>query len=309
MAYQVGGLIEASDYNGFVTTSTPNLNFIWSVGSGSSGYGQTAVPVVGVGQLIEASSWANLVSTIAKIAAHTGTTITPITVPAVGDLISYYNVLSSNLSAVNNGKLNAIATGTDITNSATRTASWGQAVGIASVTSTVTVTFPSGDAARYFFNAGGTIRLSFSVTGGSGTPQDLAWQQLGTDLGTLALPAVNSSQTIAGTAFQGFTKIGGGGATPDIYSRQGYYQLTALPQSLFRQFASAGVYSSDYIVVSAQASGATVTFTVQFVDNTGGGTPDLIDSDITVTATARPPSTSVIANTWGTPTVTVTAPA
>ena len=40
MTYSSGSLIEASDYNGFVSgTANANVNDIWSVGSGDKGYG------------------------------------------------------------------------------------------------------------------------------------------------------------------------------------------------------------------------------------------------------------------------------
>jgi len=59
------------------------------------------------------------------------------------------------------------------------------------------------------------------------------------------------------------------------------------------------------------ASGNTVTITVRFSDIESGYVPtgDVVDGNLTVTAAAKPPSTANIANSWGTPTVSVTAPA
>ena len=43
MTYTSGGLIQATDYNGFVsTTSGANVNNVWSTGSGDAGWGQSA---------------------------------------------------------------------------------------------------------------------------------------------------------------------------------------------------------------------------------------------------------------------------
>ena len=39
MTYSSGGLIEAADFNGFVSTGSPNINNIWSTGSTDSGWG------------------------------------------------------------------------------------------------------------------------------------------------------------------------------------------------------------------------------------------------------------------------------
>ena len=45
MAYSQGGLIQATDYNGFVGTATQSgtINYVWSTGNGQFGYGQTAL--------------------------------------------------------------------------------------------------------------------------------------------------------------------------------------------------------------------------------------------------------------------------
>jgi hypothetical protein len=49
MSYTAGGLIEATDYNGFVNTGANNINKVWSTGTGDSGWGQTAISTVSVG--------------------------------------------------------------------------------------------------------------------------------------------------------------------------------------------------------------------------------------------------------------------
>lgn len=309
MTYAVGGLIQAADYNGFVSTATPNLNNIWSTGSGSSGYGQTALASVNPGDIIAAGSWSSLINAIASSAAHQGTSITAITPPTAGNLIQFYSALQNNLNVISAGQLNASSVGTDITQTGSRTGDWGGAIGVTQLNSTVTVTFGNSEQARYFFNAGGTIRISCSRTGLVVTPQDTAWTDLCANIGTLALPAVNTAQTINGTALTGFTKIGGGGSTPDIYVRPGYYQLTSSSQQLFRQLSGTGVYTSDNIEIFASATATSVTFTVRFNDSTEGGSPDTVTGTINVTATARTPSTANLTNTWGTPTVTVSNPA
>ena len=63
MTYTVGGLIQATDYNGFVNTGTPNINAVWSTGTTDSGWGQTAVNTVSVGGTVTATQWASLVNT------------------------------------------------------------------------------------------------------------------------------------------------------------------------------------------------------------------------------------------------------
>lgn len=306
MTYAQGGTIEAADFNTFVSTGSPNLNSFWSIGSSSEGYGQTAISTVSVGSLVEAESWANLINSIASAASHQGTSITSISVPTAASEITYESALSTNLSTVYSNILNATAVATDITSTGTRTADWGTNAGLGEISSTVTVTFPSANQARYFFNAGGSILISCSRTGGDGSAADLSWTTLCDDVATLGLPASSISQTLASASYTGLTKFGGTG-TPDIYVRQGFYNLTSTPFTLFRQFSSSGVYTSDYVYVTYSFSGAVLTITVNFVDSVTATVN--ITGNLSVTAVARPPSDTYITNTWGTAVVSVTAPA
>jgi hypothetical protein len=307
MTYSINGLIEAADYNAIINSNSPNFNGIWSTGSGSTGYGQTTLATVAQNQSVAASNWNSLITNMASTAAHQGSTITAITPPAVDTRINFLSAIATNMSTLNSNRLNAAATGSDITSSGTRTAPWGSGQGIPIVTSTATVTFASANAARYFFNAGGTIRISASLTGAGGTPENTAWVNLCTDLGTLALPAVSTAQTIAGSAFTGLTKFGGGGSAPTIYTRSGFYALGA-STVLYRQFSNFSVYTNDYLQVFYASNGTTVTIAVQFVDS-ASFFANTITGSLRVTATARPPSTTNIANSWGTPSVSVSAAA
>ena len=89
MAYNIGGLIEATDYNGFVSTTVgANVNAFWGTGTSSAGYGQTALSTVSTGGTVTATVWASLVNTIAAAANHQGTSITSRVAPVVGNTIS-----------------------------------------------------------------------------------------------------------------------------------------------------------------------------------------------------------------------------
>jgi hypothetical protein len=107
MTYSAGGKVQATDYNGFASTGTPNFNNIWATGSGNSGYGQTALATVTAGQKVTATNyWNALVANITASASHQGTTITAITPPVGGDKVAFLSALSTNLSAINGGRLN-----------------------------------------------------------------------------------------------------------------------------------------------------------------------------------------------------------
>jgi hypothetical protein len=122
-------------------------------------------------------------------------------------------------------------------------------------------------------------------------------------MGTLALPALATAQTLSGAAFSGLTQFSNT-FTPDVLTRLGFYNLTTTPQELFRQIAGSGVYVSDVISISYSATATSVTVTVSFTDTNGG----IVDGDLSVFCVARPGESTFIANTWGTPTITVTAP-
>jgi hypothetical protein len=305
MTYATGGLIQATDLNGFVSTGSPNFNNIWSTGSGDAGYGQTAVSTVTAGTTVSFNPWNTLITNMAKAAAHQGTTITAITSPVTGNLVAYLSALSTNLASINTNRLNAAAVGTDITTTGTRTANWGNNVSIPTVTSTITVTFASAAQARYFFNTGGAVLVSCSRTLGVGSPEDLSWSDLCTAVGSLGLPAVSTAQTIAAASYTGLTKFSGSG-TPTTYTRSGYYNLTGTPAILFKQYSIASAYTSDYIQLSYSTTATVLTITVQFTDS---HTNSPVTGNLAVTAIARPSETTNITNSWGTPVVAVSAPA
>jgi hypothetical protein len=85
MTYSVGGLIQATDYNGFASTTTGgNVNVLWGTGTSDAGYGQsTTLATVSASGTVTATQWASLVNRISSIASHQGTTITARTAPVV----------------------------------------------------------------------------------------------------------------------------------------------------------------------------------------------------------------------------------
>ena len=84
---------------------------------------------------------------------------------------------------------------------------------------TKTFTFASRNQLRYFFNAGGMIRLSWSRTGGTASSQNTSWTDTLTAAGTIVLTGDGASKTIAGVAYTGTTKIGGSGTNQNTSNR------------------------------------------------------------------------------------------
>jgi hypothetical protein len=331
MTYTVGGLIQAADYNGFVGpaasggTPNANLNDIWNVGSVDKGWGQTVVASQLVGNTVAATQWATLVNNLATAGSHTGVAITARTAPVAGNTISILSALNTDLTNLTTFRGNAAASGTEVgtfSGTTSKTTATGSGQSAWTITFTHTITFPSADQARYFWNAGGLVRIQYGKSS-TGTDHDADWNQLAGWCGSIFLSGrVNSaSQTIAGQVYTGTTRIGGtGGTQTTLNTTVGYYNLTGTPTTIFQLNNTAAPYEPEFIRTQATATSSTVlTLTTTWTDdgssgpgvtsNISGGTATnspstTITGDAPTTlVTYRPPSTSFLSNTWGTPTI------
>jgi hypothetical protein len=300
MTYQQYGLIQATDYNNLVGT----LNTVWGSGSGNTGYGQTNLPTVAVGEKVGATEWSNLINKISSIASHQNSTITSVTAPAAGDPVKFVNAINTNLSTIQTNRLNASAQATSVTTSKATTTTW-----LDKVTYTTTVTFTSGAAARYFFNAGGQLAITCSHGSSGSTGIDKVFYDLCTAFGTVTLSA--GTARIGGTDFTGTTKTGGSGTVDVAYTistATGYHALTTTPVEIFKQTATGALskYVTSYISVTAKvdATGGVITFVTTIDENWSSGTGLTVSTGTTMNLTVKPPSTTyVTTNAWGTPTV------
>lgn len=319
MTYSVGGLIQAADYNAFISVNTPNVNVTWSTGSTDAGYGQTALAAATANTAVSATQWASLVNTIGAMASHQGTTITSRTAPVTGNLIQILANVTTDVNSCYTNRGNAAAVGTQFTgwtgtNSKTTTtsgATW-------TITFTNTVTFASSDAARYFFNAGGIIKIDVSKTS-TGNTGDPEWNDLANTLcGDIYISGGNSTQTIAGTAYTGTTKIGGTGTANILLTTTGWYDLTAGAAAtiVYKQFADTAPYTNNFIQhsIAKNAGSTALTITTLWSASDGdpitggtaasGATPGT--APCTIVTYFPPSSTHLTTASWGTPTVAAT---
>lgn len=310
MTYSVDGIIQATDLNGFVSTNTPNVNNIWSTGSGNSGYGQGDLATVVQGGTITASNWASVVNTITNMAAHQNTSITSITAPGANGQINYLSALSTNLSSVNTSRLNATVQGSTTSTTKTNSSAWSGTGYTHTLVMTSTITFNGGaNAARYFFNSGGQIQLNFSHPVGTSSV-DAYLSQLCSDAGSMLLSSPSGSATaiiVPPSVYTGFKKVGGAGTTSAYNTQYGFYDLNGSAKTLMiQQDTASSYYSSSTITLSATSTGSTVVFTITFnvMDSGsyyyGGSTPS---SGTAIVTTIKPPSTTYLSNTWGTQSV------
>jgi len=308
MTYAQYGTIAASDFNTLVggdpVTSSGTLNAVWATGGTNTGYGQTAEANVAVGDSVTATKWANLVTKTANSASHQGTSISSVTAPAAGGTVTYLSAIPTNLTTIYTSRLNAASQGTTTANTATYASTWQ-----AALTFTHTVTFANANAARYFFNAGGQLKVTCAHAN-TATSINTLYNGLASNIGTVVLSSpVTGSITVNSVSFNGITKVGGGGNAPTISTNTGYYALTTSNANVFTQLASTGPsgYLSSFIriiAVSNGTPGATVTIYTVW-DEVPDGLTVGTGSATTVTIVA-PETTYLPTASWGTPTVSGT---
>ena len=325
MTYTVGGLIQAADYNGFANDSANNVGAIWSTGSTDKGYGQTAISNVSVAGTVTATQWATLVNNLANLGSHQGTTITSRTAPVAGNTITILNAVATDINTLTGSRGNAAASGTEygiFSGTTSQTAATGSGTAAWTITFTHTITFASANALRYFFNAGGIVRIKYGKSS-TGTDADDDWNQLAGWCGTINLTGrVNSTtNTIAGQAYTGTTRLSGSGGTQTtLATTTGWYNLTGSPTTIFQLNDSTSPYTGEFIRTTATATSSTVlTLVTTWVSdgssgagtsaNISGGTATTSPST-TITGTAPttlvtyiPPSTTYLSASWGTPTI------
>ena len=228
MAYSAGDTILDDEYNTFATgntagtgdTSAASINTIWGSGTGDAGYGQTnVVSAVAAGSTITATQWTTLLGRLNSIRQHQGTSIniSSFSVSA-GDAIAVIANLSADITTLYNARTTAASANiTESTTAATYTSSWNS-----SVKATHTVTFAGGDEARYFFNAGGYIKLNPSLSDSTG--RNAQWKFLLDEVGDLKLLASTFTRSFSNNA-SGYGAGGDNSPTTHL-STTGYYDLT-----------------------------------------------------------------------------------
>jgi hypothetical protein len=329
MTYSAGNVILAADYNGFANDSANNIGNVWSTGSGDAGWGQTAIANVAAAATVTATQWATLVNTLTTMGQQTNVAITSRTAPVTGNTISILANVATDINNLTASRGNAAASGTTNntwTGNIAKLTATGSGNAAWTITFTSTTTFANATAARYFWNAGGLIRIDMSKSS-TGTDTDPDWNTFVGTVGTLYMSGrVNfAAQTIAGTSYTGFTRSGGSGTPSPDQSTTGWYSLTAnaAPTTMWQLNSSVSPYSGEYIRVTANvnAGSTTLTFVTTWVSDgsTGAGTTANISggtntaSPYTTFGTAPavlvrwiPPSTTYLTSTWGTPSIAAT---
>jgi hypothetical protein len=311
MTYSSGGLIQATDYNGFVgadpSTTSGQLNAVWATGNGQYGYGQSAVAQVSSAGLVTATQWATMINALNNTLKHQSGSASSITAPTSGQLNAYLSTLSTNLTTIYTNHLSAASHGSGISQSTVSPNFTATNGGTAqSFTITRTATFSSGDAARYFFNAGGYINFIFgTATYADGTSRS-------SDLVTLINTNYTSMTNFAATS--NGQRTGTGGTLSGSYT-SGYYGTTTSAQTIATVTSTTSGYTSDYVTMTVTSNGVqgsnadvgsvlTFTFTIYSAARTDSVLSSFFNDTINITVphylqVVYPESTN-LTNSWGT---------
>ena len=312
MGYAQGDTILDDEYNTFATgnaagsgdNSVANLNTLWGVGTGDKGYGESStISAVSAGATITASQWNTLLGRIETIGAHQATTVTNYSTLSSSDTITFLSTVSTDITNCTTKRLNATAVASDIT---TNGAVAGSGSWTTNSVSTMTITFASANALRYYFNAGGQILITCSRSGGTSHTKNTEWADHCSDFGTLILSG-STSHTVNSVALIGVTGVGntaGGGGT--TYATIDAHDLTTSNQDLVKFYQDTSPYTGNYILVEAKtATSATqIVLTTTFQDDAADNVDDTVDGTLTATHTLRPPDDTYLTSaSWGTPTM------
>lgn len=331
MTYATGSTILATDYNTFaqggaaVNHAVANINTVWGVGSGDKGYGQstTLTAVTTTTDTVTATQWSTLIARLNSILTHQAGSGSGITAPVTGNVVAYLSTLSSRISTAYTNRLTASTNATDVAGTPTNS-TWNTATPT-TFQITKTATWASADQARYFFNAGGKLILTF------GTVTNTLGNAKGADWATLL------NTKFASITVGGYTNVrnGTGGTATATNAAIGYWNAGTSNNSMITLTSASGTadYSSNSIAVGIKTNGVQgvngdvgtiMTFQIDLTDAaadtntapagipvytppgtapTQGNFNDSLNLTIPVSITIRPPETTNLTTAITNPTI------
>ena len=201
MGYVAGETILDDEFNVFVASSSDPYGFNHFAGTGATvyGLGQPAIPTVAGGTTtIAAAQWNSLLAGIDNIANHTNDTMTARTAVTAGDTIAIKSAVAADLAtlaaSVAGGSVNAtaISAGSELQSSRSSTRYVGSHI------VEHTVTFANANNMRFFFNAGGKIRVNLTRVangGSSATSKDDSVDEMITAMGDFDIASIASTRS------------------------------------------------------------------------------------------------------------------
>lgn len=275
-------VITALDYNYIQTIA----NQVMGIPSGTNGYNQTVLSsqIPGSITAITALQWNNLRTDILNAYLHQGSigllpspgiptkTGSPTGLVSSSDFSRYIAIANS----INANPLAIAASGQAslTTNTYTRTTPWS-----GTLTQTFTLTWPSANATRGFFNSGGKFNFYGSLSGyqvsDPGYAKSVDWNTLLTNMKIITMNYNSTTST---------------GSFTSITANTGFYQLTTSDTLLFSRGTASPSYTNNSYTISARVNNVTtptiLTFTIQFIDGNPVNPPYGVDEPVTGTLTS-----------------------
>jgi hypothetical protein len=298
MTYAKNSAITAADYNTFAgltgtaaasaVAAQNKAGYLYGIGFGDRGYGLTTPALTAkssggaIGQewqtlrtvMSNIATWQNTAVTLLPPSAGLNTGVASVAHERDAPSLNTYDfqdmvaLLDTNRTNYQVGNMTAAAGVTS-----TRATTWG--AGTTGITCEFSVTFADENAARYFFNTGGEVRLALSHPS-TATARDTSWNTVLASL--VAGFRANSTARLTGSF----------GTAQSI----GYYQLTTAYQTILDGTNSGtGVYTVNDFVVQAKAStitglngakGSVIMFQVILTDQQTNAFSDIVQSGTAV---------------------------
>ena len=276
-----GSKIYGSDYNGVQSTIATVLGTY---------YGQTVNSVQIASPTttkIRAAQWQALYQDILTCYDHQNASSGSLTWPTTSTKVSYldfnaYQTMANGCST-NYKQFSSTYYSAQTLASSQESPGWGVNPGSEIASQTVTCTWPSTTNAGYFFNLGGELRITASMSGGqTGTAgtKDYSWASMLSHMGTVKLGVDGTTQYTLSTS----------GQTVDVLRTDvGYNQLSSSDTLIF-QMTTGDTYSPNMIQIYARISGAQIILTIKYEDlsaqpNQPWGTDETITGTLTSNVT------------------------
>jgi len=269
MGYVAGEKILDDEYNTFVNSSSSpfGYNHFAGTGSGEYGLGQTHIATVDAGQNITASQWNTLFTAMDTIANHTNDTLTTRSQVSAGDTIAIKAAVEADLATLAASVAAGCPNATALTTSGILQQPASSSTWTGSFTTQVSATFADANTMRFFFNAGGKIRIDPIRTGNGGSDgasgKDGAWDNLYNAVGNLDIGSVTSTRSGSGETL-----------TTDGFAI-GFQDVTTSYQTVFLLTQANGTYTSMTLKGeikgnATQGSTTNVTIKMTLTDADGG---------------------------------------
>lgn len=308
----IGDLITASDYNSI----RADINQV--LGTTSVGYGQTLRSSnVAISSLVTSENMRLLYLDLISTRLHqTGLVDSTVVFPLVGNLIAWETstapdstkkgindfISLKNLAVSFDGQVSSFPDSSfSLANISTSSRNgnvnpWGTSANTPVITHEITITFSTAEHLAYFFNSGGQVRFTGSLTNAVSS-KAFDWQSM---LSSMGVVAFDKWKTVSLSASGSGTSIGSS-------------NITSTYQVVYTKFGSS-VYSDNFYRVEARKpSSISIQFRITFTDGDVGTditnpVDEVVDGTVTSVVQIRQPNSSFTINSINYTAVTVNIP-